>query len=137
MARSDRAYPAPRTVCSRRGPGPVSTFRRTRPDQHVDRIGDGIEVVVPDPLQDLAPAHHPVRIAHQVLEQSVLAGGEPDRVTRPAGGPAGGVEFEVGQAKDNVQRLRGPAGQRPEPGQQLLDGERLGEVVVGAGVEAR
>ena len=47
-----------------------------------------------------------------------------------------GVEGQVGEAQDLVVAGRGAAAEQgPDPGQQLLQGEGLDEVVVGAGVE--
>ena len=53
--------------------------------------------------------------------------GRPARLTR-ASGP---VEHEVAVADDR-RRRRGPPGQRVDPRHELLEGERLGQVVVGA-----
>ena len=48
-----------------------------------------------------------------------------------------GVQGQVGDLKHaRPRQVVGPARQRAQPRQQLLEGERLDEVVVGAGVEA-
>ena len=46
------------------------------------------------------------------------------------------VELEVGEAEDLLRARRHPAQKRPQAGEQLLERERLREVVVRAGVEA-
>ncbi len=49
---------------------------------------------------------------------------------------AAGRQGEVPQGQHLVGRGLGPAQQGPQPGQQLLEGEGLDQVVVGPGVEA-
>ena len=47
----------------------------------------------------------------------------------------GGVELQVAHPEQRVADLLGAPAQRLDPRQQLLEGERLGHVVVGAGAE--
>src|SRR5690242_5346039 len=106
-------------------------------DQHVYRVADRIEVVIPHVGQDLGAAQHPARVSEQVLDQGVLAGAQLDRCPAPTYLPGGYLELEIGEAEGCTERTGGPARERAETGQQLLHVERLGQVVVGAGVEAR
>ena len=49
-----------------------------------------------------------------------------------------GIEREVGEPQDAVRvAVDGASQQRPDAGEELLERERLDEVVVGARVEAR
>ncbi|MPM55030.1 hypothetical protein SDC9_101815 [bioreactor metagenome] len=108
-------------------------------DVELDDVRLAAEVVVPDPVEDLRLAQHPARVVHQIAEQLELGGGEVDRVA-PAGDLVG--VLVQGQVPDDegggVQRLRGagPAQQGAQPGDHLLEAERLGDVVVGAAGEA-
>ena len=47
-----------------------------------------------------------------------------------------GIELQVGEAQDLLGPRRDPSQERPEPREQLLERERLREVVVRASVEA-
>ena len=77
--------------------------------------------------------------AHEHLEQRELGAGQLDRPAAAHHLAGRHVQGEVGERQHlvgagAVARMR-PAEQRAQPGEQLLQRERLGEVVVGAGVE--
>ena len=101
-------------------------------DVDVDDIALGVEVQAPDVLRDHGPRQHAAGIAEEVLEQRVLARGEGDAPAAPRDLSGGGVEVEV----DELERRRAlggaPAQERADPREELLEGEGLGEVVVGA-----
>ena len=92
-------------------------------------------MVVPGVLGDQRAGHHPAGVPHQVLEDRVLLGRELDPLPRPAHFAGAGVQFEVGHAEDGRSHLLGPAAQRFDPRQQLVEAERLGDVIIGAGPE--
>jgi hypothetical protein len=72
---------------------------------------------------------------HEVLEEPELPWGEIDQCGPPANLPLEPVHLEIFEAQ-NAGRAGPPAaGERVHPGYQLVEIERLGEVVVGAGVE--
>ena len=76
-------------------------------------------------------------LQHQQLEQVELGLGELERALAAVGGAAQRVEGEVGDAQ---QLLGAPdtlvrRSRRAQAGEQLVERERLREVVVGAGVE--
>jgi hypothetical protein len=88
----------------------------------LDQLGAG---------QDLA------RMAHEVLEEGELARRQVDRAPVAHHAPRRGVELQVADPKDRGA-LGGPAAhERAQARQQLGERERLGQVVVGAGVEPR
>src|SRR5436305_15348822 len=92
----------------------------------VDGVGaERVGLVVPDVLGDRAAVGHPGRAPHEDLQEAELGYGE--------GGPlaadehlAGG-RVELDRPDDQPRRLDGggPALERPEPGQQLTEVERL------------
>ena len=85
----------------------------------------------------LSRVSRPAGVAQEALEQGELARAEGDRRAGHADGPVGLVEDD--RAVDQVRSRRrpvGPPGKRPQPRRELLVGERLDQVVVGAGVEA-
>ena len=107
-------------------------------DEHVDDVGAGIERVVPHVRQDHRLGHDAAGVAHQVLEQRELAGPEFDGAALSGRNPADQVEAQVADGQLVLhRRLGGPADQRVHARQQFGKCERLGEVVVAAGHEAR
>ena len=104
-------------------------------DHDVHDVGAGIEVVVPRVLGDERPGHHPPRVPHQVLEDGVLLGRQVDGLARASDLPRAGVQLEVADPEHRLADLLGPPAERLDPRQQLLEGERLGDVVVGARAE--
>ena len=79
--------------------------------------------------EDLAGVHH------EVPEQRELLGGQVQRPTAPAGRVTGRVQLEVTHDEHRGGGGRLTSQQRTHPSQQLGEGERLDEVVVGAVVE--
>ncbi len=90
-------------------------------DEDLDGVGVAVEVLVVDVLGQLGARHHLVLVVHQVGDDLVLMGGEPDRgaVQRhPAGA---GVDahwpaFQFGRGQPG-----GAANQRADARQHLLD----------------
>src|SRR5664280_522542 len=94
----------------------------------------------PNLRQQLALRHELAGVAQQHLEQPPLCRGEPDvglGVAVVPGHPGcGQVDADV--AEVDTGRLLSPVSARrdtAQPGQQLVDAERLGHVVVGPGVQ--
>src|ERR1017187_7232462 len=105
-------------------------------DVDVDDIGEGIEVLVPDVLRDLLAAHHAIFVKHQKFQQRILLGGEADGLAGAGDGVAGGVQREIADAADLRAQHFGAAQQGAQTGQELLEVDRLGEIVVAAGIQA-
>ena len=106
-------------------------------DEHVDDVGARVEAVVPDVRQDHRLRHHAAGVAHQVFEQRELA--RPQRSMLAAAAhraPRTQVEREVADRQPRRRRRRrGAADQRLDAGEQLRERERLGQVVVAAGLQ--
>src|SRR5947207_4774111 len=99
-------------------------------DHHVHDVRAGIEVIIPRIFGDKGSRHDPSRVPHEVLQHRVLLGSEVDGRAGAPHAAGGGVELEVAHPEYRVaDRLRPPP-QRFHPRQQLLEGERLGDVVV-------
>src|SRR5215207_9433731 len=95
------------------------------------------EVVAPDALEDHRAGQHLLRIEQEELQQRELSARELDRVAATADFPRCRVELEVGEAEDGIAAFRGPAKQCAQTCKELLERERLDEVVVGARVQSR
>src|SRR3954467_9434655 len=99
-------------------------------DVDLEGVAGGREVVAPDVLEDAAAREHAARVRHEQLEQRELGAGEADRALAAADLAGDGVEGEVAEA----QRLgvggaglvgHPPPQQGPQPGEELLERERL------------
>src|ERR1022692_9396 len=104
-------------------------------DVGLDDARIAAEVVVPDMVQDLHLGEHPAGVAHEIPEQLELSGGELNL------GPAAPylvavlVELQVGEGEPGRRLGRaaaGPPEHRLDPRDDLLQAERLGDVVVPA-----
>src|SRR4051794_13099551 len=92
------------------------------------------EVVLPHVVEDLRAGEHAARVEHQVAQQPVLRGGQLDRRAGARDLARVLVELEVLEAQ--ARGLRLGSARAPQhvahARQQLLEAERLGDVVVAA-----
>ena len=95
-----------------------------------------IEVVAPDLLADLDAREDPARGADQLFEQRELAGGQFDLPPAAPDLPGEQVDREILDCQEALRGAGGSARHRLQAGDQLLDEERLGEVIVGPEVQA-
>ena len=103
----------------------------------VDGVGaEGVDLVVPHVLGDRTAVHHVRRPAHQDLQDAELGAGQ--RGSRAADQHLAGGRVELNLSNHHPGRLANlrAALQRPQPGQQFAEVERLDQVVVGARVQA-
>ena len=92
------------------------------------------EVVLPDVLEQLRARQHAARVEHQVAQQPVLGGGQLDGLAGAGDLVRVLVELEVLEHEPARLGLGEPgaAQDRADPRDQLLEAERLGDVVVAA-----
>jgi len=63
---------------------PLINFPAEALDVDLNQVGKGIKSFVPNMFRDFGPAHHPINVAGQVVEQGIFLGGELDgAVSRP------------------------------------------------------
>ena len=101
----------------------------------LDDVGVAVEVDVPGVGQELGLRHGRAGVAHQVLEDGELLARQVDVVATARGTCGRPGRAEVVDLDRRPVGRRTAAQQGPQPGQQHDERERLGEVVVGAGVE--
>ena len=123
----------PRTVSMRSLP----SLRAQVADVDVDDVGAGVVVVAPHVGEQLLAAEHLAGVAQEHLEHRELARAELDRARRRRwrGGCAGRARRR--RPRSTVALGRAALAQaHAHARQQLLEAERLGDVVVGAALEA-
>ena len=103
----------------------------------LDHGGPGVEVEVPDMLEQHGPRHHPAGVAQQILQQAELARLQVDRPALPGHRPLQQVHLEIAHPQHGLRGGHGrAAAERVHAGRQLGEGEGLHEIVVAAGIEA-
>ena len=104
-------------------------------DEHFDGVRIAVEVLIVDMLDEFGPADHLALVVHEVGEELVLLSGELDRLA--VLGDLAGARIEADVTGDELGRgiSRRAANECAQACDQLLGLERLGEVIVGAGVE--
>ena len=92
----------------------------------------------PDFLEDLRLGHHPPGIAQQQRQQRVLLAGQRHRLAIQRHFAAYEIHMQMAIVEHRWRAVAGHAAcaqQRPHPRHQLLGAERLGHVVIGAGIQ--
>src|SRR5256886_4128493 len=144
-----QAVSRPRSVCMSRlhdvadpahrvdqlGFAPVVDLLAQPRDHDVHDVRTGVEMVVPGVLRDESPRHDPTLMAHQVLEPRVFFGSELEELPTAPYLAAPRVECQVRHLQHRRRDRLGAPPERLHPSEQLLQGERLCDVVVGAHLE--
>src|SRR5689334_124915 len=117
------------------GEGSVDLGTQAR-NMRFDDAGLGIEVKVPDALEQHRARDDAALIAHEEFKQAKLARLQVDHLAAAADGAANEIHLEIGDAQNGLLPLeRRPPGESMEPGQELGEGEGLGDIVVAARLE--
>lgn len=105
-------------------------------DVHIDEVGTGVVVVVPDVFAELGAVEDASGRPHEAGEEGELAGGERDRLCTSAdvAGEEVDVEFTGGEQAGLVAGAASQDG--VEPGDEFVGVEGLGEVIVSAEIQA-
>src|SRR5579884_1940 len=94
----------------------------------------------PNPSKEVLVQDDTPRVRHELVEQLVLGGTELDVSAVGYDTPLSKIDREIAQIENRLELLRGRNPRAPQdgfdPSQQLLNAERLGEVVVCAELEA-
>src|SRR5437879_4153580 len=107
------------------------------PDIDVDDICGGIEMKVPDVLQQHGPGYDATFVAHQILKELKLPGKKHNILATPAGGPRHQVEREIADTQDRLLDNGVTASaKRLDPRQEFDERKRLDQIVIAAGTQA-
>src|SRR6267378_1796573 len=105
-------------------------------DIDVDYVGQSIGRELPNMMDDRRPRHILAGVEHEVFEQSEFFGGEFDRAAAATYHSPYAIQFQIQAAQDGLKRETAPAQQRPHASGELGKSERLGQIIVSAGIEA-
>src|SRR6202011_282379 len=112
-------------------------FATHPPDIDVDDICRGIEMKIPDVLQQHGPGYDAALVAHQILQKLEFPRQQKNVLAAPACGPRHQVDREVADAQDGLlgNDVTTPA-KRLDPRQQFDERKRLDQIVIAAGTQA-
>src|SRR6266540_1810850 len=108
--------------------GPVD-LRAQVPDVGLDRALAWLEAALPGVTDELRPAQHLPRPAHEHLEQRELPPRQADRDVPAPRRARGDVEAEIARLEDRRGGERAAPDQRADPGRQLGRRDRGDEAV--------
>src|SRR6266478_5091914 len=112
-------------------------FATHAPDIDVDDICRGIEMEIPDVLQQHGPGYHAAFVANQILQKLEFPGKKKNGLAAPAGGPRHQVDREITDPQDGFLDYGFTASaKRLDARQQFDKGKRLDQVVIAAGTQA-
>jgi hypothetical protein len=111
----------------------VINFAADTPNIDIDDVGCGIEVEIPNVLQQHSPRNHPSLIANQILKQLEFARKQADIPAASAGGSRYQIQLEIPDTQHRFldNRVAAPS-ESLNARQQLNERERFGKVVVSA-----
>src|SRR5690606_32072400 len=106
-------------------------------DEHLDRIGITVEILIVEVLYQFRARHHMIHMVHEIGKQPELVRGKLQRHAVHVRLRRLGVEPQRSAGQLGRGMARRTPDQRAHARQYLLDVERLGHVVVRPGVDAR
>src|SRR4030088_3077103 len=77
-------------------------FATHAPDIDVDDICRGIEMEIPDVLQQHGPGYHAAFVANQIFQKLEFPGKKKNGLAAPAGGPRHQVDREIADPQDGL-----------------------------------
>src|SRR5215216_6266785 len=102
---------------------------------HLEGVRGRFGPVAPDAVEDELTGQDATGVSEQELQQEELRWRQPDETVAAMSFARVDVEAQIGESEDLARARRSPE-EGAHSGKELVEGERLGEVVVGAGVEA-
>src|SRR6267143_439915 len=107
------------------------------PDIDVDDIGRGIEMKIPDVLQQHCPGYDAAFVANQILQKLEFPRKKHNVLAAPAGGPRHQVDREIADTQDGLLDNGVTASaKRLDARQQFDERKRLDQIVIAPGTQA-
>src|SRR5450755_3698754 len=112
-------------------------FATHAPDIDVDDICGGIEMEIPDVLQQHRPGYDAAFVANQILQKLEFPGKKYNTLAAPAGGPRHQVDGEIADPQDGLfdDGVAAPA-KRLDARQQFDERKRFDQIVIAPGAQA-
>ncbi len=104
-------------------------------DVEVDHVGIDVRFRTPHRVEDLLAGEDLTGVADQVTEEREFARGEVDRPVADLGDVTELVEAEIAGLHPGTRGGRTTTAEGPDPSDELVEREWLGQVVVGSRVE--
>ena len=114
----------------------VSTLQAQLAHEDFERVLVDLAVEAPDRFENGVAADGAAGVAHQQFEERYSRGVRVEDFAGAGDAVAGRVEIDVGDFEVHGAGDGPAAADGAQAGEQDVDGEGLGEIVVGAGVEA-
>src|SRR5216684_2270214 len=106
-------------------------------DIDVDDVCRGIEMKIPDVLQQHYPRYDAAFVANQILQKLEFPGKKKNVLAAPAGGPRHQVDGEIADTQDGLLDDRvTTSAKRLDARQQFDEGKRLDQIVIAPGTQA-
>src|SRR4029077_5156004 len=105
------------------------------PDEYLDRVGVAVEILIVEMLDRLGARAHASGMMHQIRQQPVFVRGELDRIAVDRDAAGTGIEADRPASEFAFGVTGRAAQQRAHPREDLFEMKRLGDIVVGAGIE--
>src|ERR1700683_45258 len=105
-------------------------------NKNLDSVGVAVEVLIVEMLDQFGPRNDAAGVVHQIGEQPVFVRGELHGIAVNGDATRPGVEAHWAAGELALGVARRTAQQRTHARQYFFEVERLGDVIVGAGVEA-
>ena len=104
-------------------------------DVDFERVRKAVVAFVPDVLINPGPREDLARMAQKIDQQGVFLGGQVEQVAGAVGQAGRQIDADVGHGQHVAGPIVAAAEHCPQPGQQFLERERLGKIIVGPAVQ--
>src|SRR6266404_929121 len=112
-------------------------FAAHAPDIDVDNIRRGVEMQIPDVLQQHRPRYDAAFVANQILQKLEFPGKKENVLAAPAGGPRHQIDREIADMQDSLlDDGVAASAKRLDACQQFDEGKRLDQIVIAPGTQA-
>src|SRR5262249_55061400 len=137
LARGTDAKPDATNGMNERIGLPVVDLAADAPDIDVDDVGRGIEMQIPDVLQQHRAGHDLALVANEIFEDLEFPRQQLDVAAAAGHGSQHEVHSEITDTQHGLFHHGGAApGQSLHAGQQFGESKRLDEIIVAAGAQA-
>src|SRR6267154_2933188 len=112
-------------------------FAAHAPDIDVDDVCRGIEMKIPDVLQQHRPGYDAAFVADQILQKLEFPGKKKNVLAAPAGGPRHQIDREIADPQDGLlDNGVAASAKRLDARQQFDERKRLDQIVIAPGAQA-